>query len=228
MIIASFPSSPWQANCYVVAPAEGGPCVVIDPGVDSSATVQSALEQYQWSLAGVLLTHGHIDHIGDAAEIANDHGVPVWLHEADEFMLTQPALGLGAGTEAMLQQMIGRLTLARPKHLIGLRGVSSIRVAGMDFGVRHAPGHSPGSVLFSAPDEDGDLVWCGDVIFAGSIGRSDLPGGSQQILNQSLKDAILTLDQTTRLLPGHGPSTTVRRERRSNPYLQATFLESQF
>lgn len=224
MIIASFPSSPWQANCYLVAAGRGGQVVIIDPGLEAAAVVESALQEYDWTPAGVLLTHGHVDHIGDAARLANEHGIGVWMHPDDDFMLTEPARGLGVDSIPILTQL-SALQLPAPTIRHRLAGVAGVDLAGLHFGVQHAPGHSPGSVIYTVQDAEGPLVWCGDVVFAGSIGRSDLPGGDQAILSRSLRDKILTLPDSARLLPGHGPTSTVGRERRTNPYLQADFLE---
>ena len=178
-------------------------------------------------LAAVLLTHGHVDHCGDAAALANEHEVPVFMHSGDRAWLTHPALGLGAGTEAMLAEM-GCATLPEPRQLELLDSVRDLQLAGIEFTVTPAPGHSPGCVLFRVADQDGPIVFTGDVVFQGSIGRTDLPGGDMSVMRDSLRDTILGLPDDTRLLSGHGPGTTMGVERGTNPYLQTSFLEATF
>ncbi|MDR2620684.1 MAG: MBL fold metallo-hydrolase [Propionibacteriaceae bacterium] len=224
MFIASFATGPWQANCYLIWQDSALETVVIDPGVDAAPTVQSELQKRGLRLAGVLCTHGHVDHIADAARLANEAGVPMWLHSADDYMLTTPSAGIGADSVPLMRQLFGADSLPAPLQREDLLGVASLTVAGITFRVTHTPGHTPGCVVFTTADADGDIAFGGDLVFAGSIGRTDLPGGDSAQMVKSLRDVVLSWDDTTRLLPGHGEATILARERVVNPYLQPYFL----
>lgn len=223
MLVASFPAGPWQANCYVIS-ADGRRAVVVDPGVDAAASVQRVVDEHGLSVEGVLLTHGHIDHVATAADVADGHGVPAWLHAADRELLTDPASGRPE-MQAMLAQL--NVSVREPADLRLIEDGERVECAGMAFDVVHAPGHRPGCVLFrhellerlpEAPDLV-ELIFTGDVVFAGSIGRTDLPGGDDAAMRVSLRDVVLALPDAAALLPGHGAQTTMARERVANPYL---------
>lgn len=223
MLIAGFPSGPWQANCYVVS-GDGRRCVVIDPGMGAAAEVERIVGERGLTVEGVLLTHGHIDHVADAAAVADAHGVPAWLHAADRELLTDP----GPGIRQALAPLFGALDLREPADLRLLAGGETVDVAGLAFRVVHAPGHRPGCVLFRLPLADSapltEVVFTGDVVFAGSIGRTDLPGGDPDAMVTTLAGVVLGLPDTAALLPGHGGQSTMARERADNPYLQPSFL----
>lgn len=224
MFIASFASGPWEANCYLVGRQDEAECVVIDPGVGAFDVVENALQSNGWTLVGVIATHGHIDHIAAAAELANAHDVPMWMHSADDYMLTNPAAGLGLGSEPLVVQVLGSTALPAPRQRETLDDVEVLAVAGLDFAVQHAPGHSPGSCILTLEDPEGPVVFVGDVVFAGSIGRTDLPRGNAETMSTTLSKVILPIDDRARLLPGHGPMTTMAKERLTNPFLQPSFL----
>ncbi|MDR1355550.1 MAG: MBL fold metallo-hydrolase [Propionibacteriaceae bacterium] len=226
MFIASFATGPWQANCYLIRRDHASETVAVDPGVDAAAMLTQLLQEHDWTLAGVLCTHAHVDHIADAARLANVTHVPLWLHSADDYMLTQPSAGLGADSIPLMKQLFGADELEAPVLREDLAGVSAITVAGITFQVTHTPGHTPGSVVFTVPQDDGDLAFVGDLVFAGSIGRTDLPGGDPQQMVASLRRVVLGWDDATKLLPGHGETTVLARQRVVNPYLQVQFLES--
>lgn len=224
VFIDPFVVSPWQTNCYLLSASEPSsgtpqPAVVIDPGVDSRAVVERALRVGNRQLAGVICSHGHIDHVADAAELANDHGVPLWLHPADRPMLTEPALGLGPGGEALIEQLLGTTKLPTPDDLRELGDGQLLEVAGLSFTVTHAPGHTPGCVVLLSEGDDGPVLFSGDVLFAGSIGRVDLPGGSMAQMMVSLQRLRAEVPAQASILPGHGPASTMARELVSNPYL---------
>lgn len=226
MFLASFPAGPWQANCYLFGLTDGH-VVVVDPGVDAAETVRRAVEEHDLTVDAVLLTHGHIDHVAEAAQVADHFGVPAWLHGADRELLTDPSSG-----REQMQQMIAQLgvEVREPADLRLIEGGETLHAAGADFEVVHAPGHRPGCVLFRVrPDEplEGDLdelIFTGDVVFAGSIGRTDLPGGDDAVMRATLRDVVLPLPDAAALLPGHGPTTTMNHERTTNPYLQEAYL----
>ena len=228
MFLASFASGLWQANCYVVAPADATTCVVIDPGQNAAEVLEQALLEHRLAPAGVLLTHGHFDHVASAADFAEAHQVPVWVHPADRHLLSDPAAGLSTDSADLVQQLLGG-PLAEPADVRSL-AVDSVALAGLEFSVTHAPGHTAGSVLLGLPYPDhppiGRIVFSGDVVFAGSVGRTDLPGGDQATMLRTLQDIVLALPDDTALLPGHGDQTTMAAERAQNPYLQPAFLRN--
>ena len=226
MFLASFAAGPWQANCYLIAPGAGRECVIIDPGVEAADGVRSLLAEHSLTPAAVLATHGHIDHIASAAVLADEYGVELWLHPADRHLLTDPAAGLGGDSRALLAQYLPG-PFAEPERL-RFFGEEGIEVAGLEFSLSHAPGHTAGCVLlgvdYPGHDQLDRIVFSGDVLFAGSIGRTDLPGGDADVMRQSLAGPVLAIADTAAVLPGHGPQSTMARERATNPYLQPAFL----
>lgn len=218
VLIASFPAGPWQANCYLLARSEGGDCVVVDPGVDAADGVRQGLAQYGLRLRGVLLTHGHVDHVASAATIADQAEVPVWIHEADADLLTHPVRALGEDSGRIIEQLFGTTTFTPPADVRHYEG--DVEVAGIRFATTHAPGHTPGCTLLTPELDQTRMVFTGDVVFAGSIGRTDLPRGDAFSMASSLATAVLPLDDEVHLLPGHGPTTTMAVERAGNPWLQ--------
>lgn len=224
MFIEPLVIGPWQANCFVISANAPDartrqPAIVIDPGVNAVEAVNDSLARHHFDLAAVVCTHGHIDHVGDAARIANERGVPVYLHPADTAMLTEPALGLGPGSEVLIAQLLGTTRLPAPDDRRELAHGVSLVIAGIELEVVHAPGHSPGCVVLRGHDDDGAVLFSGDVLFAGSIGRVDLPGGSMVQMRSSLRRLRAMIDERTAILPGHGPATTMARELVMNPYL---------
>jgi glyoxylase-like metal-dependent hydrolase (beta-lactamase superfamily II) len=222
VLVTGFPAEAFDTNCYVVAAGPGEQCLIIDPGVGVLDQLDEVLEQHRLFPAAVLLTHGHFDHTFSVAPVCGARGVTAYVHPADREMLANPALGLGASVEQLFG---GRLTYTEPDDVAELTDGATMTLAGLEITVDHAPGHTGGSVLFRVPgarsEWDADQICLsGDVLFAGSIGRTDLPGGSTETMLTSLRDKILPLADDTVVLPGHGPATTIGRERASNPYLR--------
>jgi glyoxylase-like metal-dependent hydrolase (beta-lactamase superfamily II) len=218
VLIAGFPSDATATNCWVVAPADGEQCVVIDPGIGVRGRLDEVIAEHRLHPIAVLLTHGHLDHTFSVVPVCQARDVPAYIHPADRSQLADPWSGLGmpAGTP-----LFGALTFAEPDDVKELGDGEKISLAGLDFAVRHAPGHSAGSVVFSlSGDDDEPRLFSGDVLFAGSIGRVDLPGGSMAAMQTSLRQVIWPMDDATAVHPGHGPATTIARERATNPYLQ--------
>lgn len=204
-----------ETNCYVVAPDRGGPCVIIDaPGdLEGIADLLAANDLYPQAL---LVTHAHIDHAGAAADVVERWSINAYLHPDDEWLAADPM--------AQLRSLFGG---ALPGWLVGnfeppsrwnpLDAGTSIDLAGIGFDVLHTPGHTPGHCCFHIAGDG--VLFSGDQLFAGSIGRTDLPGGDYGQLMRSMATEILTLDDATAVLPGHGPATTISRERLTNPFL---------
>ena len=216
---------PWEANCYLVGATEGEECVLVDVGMDAAATAERLLDESKRRLVAVLATHGHLDHVADAHIVADAHGVPVWIHEADRHLLSDPAAGLSPDAGALVAAMYGSDKIAEPADVREWADADWHGFAGLRWTVLHAPGHTPGSVLLHVSDGRESRLLSGDVLFANSIGRTDLPGGSMSEMAASLRDVVLTLPYDLTVLPGHGPATKIGRECVSNPYLQPTFLE---
>jgi hydroxyacylglutathione hydrolase len=235
VLVAGFPAGAFAANCYVVASAPGQECVIVDPGQDAERGIEELLAEHRLRPAAVLLTHGHIDHIWSVAPVCGAKGIPAYIHPRDRVLLSDPAKGfpLGAG-----QELFGGLEFTEPDDVKELADGMTLSLVGLEITVNHAPGHTEGSVTFRLPleprsaqapitaqgkstmDEAGvDVLFSGDLLFAGSIGRTDLPGGDYPTILRSLAQVCLTLPDQTVVLSGHGPQTTIGAERRSNPFL---------
>jgi hydroxyacylglutathione hydrolase len=211
MLIASFPAGTFQTNCYLVADSAGAEALVIDPGQDAMPGIEELCAEHRLRPVAVLLTHGHLDHLWSVAPLAGSHGIPAWIHPRDRHLLTDPLAGVGPELRAMLPG----LELAEPDDVRELADGQVLDLAGVRLVADHTPGHTPGHVTF----RDEQVLFAGDLVFAGSIGRTDLPGGSLPEMLASLAGRFLTLPDELQVLPGHGPATTVGRERASNPFL---------
>ena len=219
MQIVGFPAGMFQTNCYIVSD-DSGDCVIVDPGQDSEAQVRQQVSEAGLRPRAVLLTHGHLDHIWNAQQVADHYGVPAYIHPDDREMLSDPAKGLSLDLSAMLKGA----EFTEPAEVIEVFDGDTLTFGSMVFDVDHVPGHSPGSVSFRilVESEQGPrmVVLGGDVLFQDGVGRTDLPAGDTDVLMQSIAKKFLVLDDDAVVLPGHGPSTTVGRERRSNPFLR--------
>ncbi|AUG75982.1 hydrolase [Kitasatospora sp. MMS16-BH015] len=219
MFVAGFPAGAWGTNCYLVAPAAGEECVIVDPGHEAAQGVEDLIREHRLKPVAVLLTHGHIDHVASVMPVCGATGVPAWIHPEDRYMLADPERGLG---RSLGQQLMGSITVGEPDDVRELTDGSVLKLAGMELTVDHAPGHTKGSVTFRTPASKDipPVFFSGDLLFAGSIGRTDLPGGSSESMMASLARVCLPLDDATVVLSGHGGQTTIGRERATNPYLQ--------
>ncbi|MEV4628651.1 MBL fold metallo-hydrolase [Micromonospora sp. NPDC049523] len=222
MFVAGFPADAFGTNCYVVATAPGEQCVVVDPGIGVVDRLDELLAEHRLQPAAVLLTHGHLDHVFSVAPVCGARGITAYVHPADLELLADPSKGISLDLEQLLG---GRLPYTEPEDVAELTDGANMNLAGLEITVDHAPGHTGGSVMFRLPgagsEWDADQICLsGDVLFAGSIGRTDLPGGSMPAMLTSLRDKVLPLADDTVVLPGHGPRTTIGRERASNPYLR--------
>ncbi|WP_019146519.1 MBL fold metallo-hydrolase [Aeromicrobium massiliense] len=226
MLVASFPAGPLQANCYLVARDRGAGCVVVDPGQDAFEGVRAAAAEHDLTPAAVLVTHGHFDHMWDAHAVAAEHGCPVWIHPADRHLLTDPMAAISNESAGMLRAQLGidgDVALPEPADVRDAVDGARIEVDGLTLTVTHVPGHTPGTVVYTTdyPDRDdvSALMFSGDFLFAGSIGRTDLTGGDHAQMIQSLTDAVVPQRDDVVVLPGHGPQTSVGQERATNPFL---------
>jgi glyoxylase-like metal-dependent hydrolase (beta-lactamase superfamily II) len=222
VLVTGFPADAFGTNCYVVATGPGEQCVIVDPGIGVLDRLDEVLAEKRLFPAAVLLTHGHIDHTFSVAPVCGARGITAYVHPADLEMLADPAKGLSADLTELFG---GRLHYTEPEDVAELTDGATLSLAGLEITVDHAPGHTGGSVLFRLPGsgsswEAEQICLSGDVLFAGSIGRTDLPGGNTETMLSSLRDKVLPLADDTVVLPGHGPSTTIGRERAQNPYLR--------
>ena len=231
MLVTGFPSAVFGTNCYVVATGPGQECLVVDPGIEVVDQLSAVLREQRLRPAAVLLTHGHLDHTYSVTPVCGAHGVAAYVHPDDRERLVNPlAEFASSGLLAMLEQQFGRAaTWAEPDDVVEVGDGTPIEVAGLRVDVVHAPGHTAGSVMFALPGvpeeavRDQDLsrtLLTGDVLFAGSIGRTDLPGGDPAAMQRSLRERVLTQPDDSLVLPGHGPATTLGRERAGNPFLR--------
>lgn len=218
MLVAGFPAGSLGANCYLVAPGAGEQCVIIDPGEDAAAGVEEAVREHRLQPVAVLLTHGHVDHTMSVIPVCGDYGVPAYVHPDDRGMLTDPQswLGIAPGTP-----IFGQSKFVEPDEVRELTDGVVLSLAGLEITVDHAPGHTKGSVTFRTPEQQDipRVLFTGDLLFAGAVGRWDLPGGDREELLASLARVCLPLPDETVVLSGHGPQTTIGRERATNPFL---------
>ena len=217
MLVAGFPAGSFQTNCWLVAAEPGSEALVVDPGQDALAGIEELCARHRLKPVAALLTHGHLDHVWTVAPLAGAHDIPAFIHPADRHLLTDPLAGFGPEARAAF----GGLALQEPDDVRELADGQVVELAGLRLHVDHTPGHTPGHVTFRSAAEAGQpgRLLAGDLVFAGSIGRTDLPGGSTAEMLASLASRLLTLEDDTVVLPGHGPTTTVGRERATNPFL---------
>lgn len=212
MRVVSIPAWVAATNAYLVYEERGSAGVLIDAPPDPDLVAAVAVE-HDVSIAAILLTHGHIDHTGGAGKLARGHGSEVYVHPDDDFLTLHPL--------EQVRRMFGMEPAGSyevPDRLTDLDDGLVLDVAGFSFETRHTPGHTPGHCVFYVGDEE--TLFSGDQLFAGSIGRTDLPGGSTPDLIASMVAKVLVLPSGTRVLPGHGNETTIEHERRTNPFLQ--------
>ena len=224
MFIEGLPLWLAETNAWIVASEPGGECVLIDAPPDPTAIV-TRLHHHGVRLVALLSTHGHVDHVGGIGTVVRADGVadpsgssvPVHIHDDDKHMLLDP-VGTSGAFGRMLEGV--GLDLRPPELIYGLDDGQRVSGAGMTFTAIHTPGHTRGSVCFLL-ETDGNppILFSGDHLFAGSIGRTDLPGGSYDALMASMAEKILPMSDDVQVLPGHGPTTTVGRERATNPFL---------
>lgn len=191
---------------------------MVDPGQDAVEPLDALLAEHRLTPVAVLLTHGHFDHTFSVTPVCDGHDIAAWIHPEDREMLADPMKGLSREAAAFFG---GRLEMREPRSVEEMSDGATLELAGLTLRVDHTPGHTRGSVVFTTDTPEGiEVILAGDTLFAGSIGRTDLPGGDHAEMLASLRDKLLTRSDDALVLPGHGATTTIGRERASNPFLQ--------
>ena len=216
----------FETNCWILALGTGQECIIVDPGMAKPNLVKEIEEKISdlnLKPVAVLITHGHLDHTFSVLPLTKQVPMRTFITGADRFLLTDPmgALDRGGVSEQFLKAF-GMEKFKEPDEVVELEDFLTFEVAGMQITSIFAPGHTKGSVIFTVDDQQ---LISGDVLFAGSIGRTDLPTGSANEMRKTLRDRILTLPDGLNVLPGHGGQTTIGTERVRNPYLQDVFLD---
>jgi glyoxylase-like metal-dependent hydrolase (beta-lactamase superfamily II) len=213
MLVAGFPAQMYATNCWVLATGEGSECIVIDPGMpDVSMELADLLSKHRLKPVATLLTHGHLDHTFSVVPICDGYGIPAYIHSEDRNLLIDPAAAVSPEFASTLSAM----TFTEPKEVKELKNGEEFELVGLKIKAIHSPGHTRGSLMFLVDDE---TLVSGDVLFAGSIGRTDLPTGSSSDMQKTLIKKVLPLNDEIRVLPGHHQETKIGYERKNNPYL---------
>ncbi len=205
MILDTLPTGPLEVNCYIIGCEETREAAVIDPGGDVDRILQ-LLRKHRLNAVKIINTHGHFDHIGGNRALLEATGAELIIHQDDRLLLDQ------AGTHAANFGLRADPSPAPTRELIG---GETLQLGKLSLQVIHTPGHSPGGICLYVED----ILIVGDTLFAGSIGRTDLPGGDHQLLINGIKEKLLSLPEATRVYPGHGPMTTIGQEKLYNPFL---------
>ncbi|NOY06903.1 MAG: MBL fold metallo-hydrolase [Chlorobi bacterium] len=207
MTIQQFEFGPVDTIGYIIHDGDSSPALIIDAPMDSSEAIVSYVARHSLSPVALILTHGHWDHTGNAASICKRLKIPAWIHELDNHMMEHP------------EELLFDLPFEPESYTADrfLENGEKISCGNLSCTIHHVPGHTPGHVVIHFPDEG--VVFAGDVLFMGSVGRTDLPGGDYDTLMQSIIKKLLSLPGDTQVLPGHGPPTTIAREMQSNPFI---------
>ena len=212
MILERLMVGPFQENCYVVGDEASGVGALIDPG-DEAARIALTVEQTNLEISQIILTHAHIDHVGAVAALVDEYACPVLMHAEAEPMLRQLP-----NQAVMMGLRFGKV----PEVDRYIEDEEVLMVGDLSFTALYTPGHAPGHLAFYAGQQG--LVFSGDALFAGGVGRTDLPGGSMELLMRSIEERLLTLPDETAVYSGHGPETTIGEERANNPFLRGGLL----
>lgn len=235
MLIENLVAPFFSTNCWIIATEKSEECLIIDPGIaipDFTHEILEVISRYRLKPVAALLTHGHLDHTFSVVPLSRSSSavdLVAYIHSEDRILLTEPERAMSMESRnliATLQAESGISKFTEPPQVKELRSGDVVDLAGLSISAIHAPGHTRGSLMFrirhsSSGDE---VISTGDVLFAGSIGRTDLPTGSAVEMAQTLREKVLTLPDSLRVLPGHGPETTIARERSNNPYLRESSL----
>ena len=215
VLIDSFAAPMFATNCWVLATEPGSECVVIDPGMpDVSSQLDEILQRHNLKPVAIIATHGHLDHTFSIQPIADGYSIPTYIHSEDRDFLASPEKLHGQEFVTTLSVM----NFVEPAEVRELRNGDLIDLVGLSFRAIHAPGHTRGSLMFEVSNE---VLVSGDVLFAGSIGRTDLPTGSAKDMEETLRKKVIPLSDHLQVLPGHGPETSMAYEKKNNPYLKS-------
>ena len=216
----------FETNCWILSTGANQECLIIDPGMakpDLVAAIMDKISKHNLKPVAVLITHGHIDHFFTLVPLTKATPLRTYISTQDRYLLSDPLKSLMQdGPTKHLIDSFGPKDFKEPDEVIELADFQKFEIAGLTIESILAPGHTKGSLMFEINDEQ---LISGDVLFAGSIGRTDLPTGSASDMRKTLKERVLTLPDHLNVLPGHGPQTTIANERRNNPYLQGEFLD---
>ena len=222
MLVRSFIAPMFATNCWVIANEPGGECIIIDPGAANFASVEAGnitseieliVSEEGFKPVAALLTHGHLDHTFSIQPLSDGYEIPTYIHSEDRRYISNPAGIISPEFASQLSSTV----FTDPANLDTLNDGALLSFLGLEIRAIHAPGHTKGSLMFMVNDE---VLVSGDVLFAGSIGRTDLPSGSAVDMKRTLSSKILPLHDDVRVLPGHGDETTIKFERKNNPYLR--------
>jgi glyoxylase-like metal-dependent hydrolase (beta-lactamase superfamily II) len=213
MLVDSFAAKMYATNCWVLASEPGSECVVIDPGMPNvSLELEELLTRHKLKPVAIIATHSHLDHTFSIQPLADGYSIPTYIHSQDRPYLTRPQDQVSPEFSETLQGM----SFIEPHDVRELRNGEVLNLVGLSFKTIHSPGHTGGSLMFEVDDE---VLVTGDVLFAGAIGRTDLPTGSASEMEETLRKKVLPLGDHLRVLPGHGPETILAHEKKTNPYL---------
>lgn len=205
MLIKVFEVGPYLSNCYLVGDEATRVGMILDPGFEAQ-TIRSGIRSHNFAIEKIVLTHGHLDHIGAVSELKSKTGAELLIHRQDGLMLTDPRENLSAFSgENIKAPAADRL----------LEDGEVISVGSLKFDILHTPGHSPGGICLHSDK----LIFTGDTLFAGSIGRTDFPGSDYDTLMRSIREKLMVLPDDTTIYPGHGPKSTIGQERQFNPFV---------
>jgi glyoxylase-like metal-dependent hydrolase (beta-lactamase superfamily II) len=214
MLVTNFQAQAFATNCWILSTGRGQECIVVDPGMPNvSQELAEKLREFDLKPVAVLVTHGHLDHTFSVQPICDGYEIPAMIHSDDRELLLHPERAHGA---EFIAQLSG-IKWEEPREIVELKDNQNFELVGLKFRAIHSPGHTKGSVMFEVNSE---ILISGDVLFAGSIGRTDLPGGSWSAMQKSLREKVLPLPDVMQVLPGHGPETSIGRERKYNQFLQ--------
>lgn len=214
MLVLTYPAPMFATNCWVISPGQGQECIIIDPGMpDISDEITMLIEEHQLKPVASILTHGHLDHTFSIVPLADGYEIPAYIHSEDRRLISDPA---GALSPEFMTQ-IAAMKFTEPRDVRELNNGDELNLLGMHLKAIHAPGHTRGSMMFLLNEK---ILISGDVLFAGSIGRTDLPTGSAKQMKETLLNKVLPLSDDLRVLTGHGAETTIKFERKNNPFLK--------
>lgn len=227
MILELVTAQYFGTNCWIFAPSKGSECFIVDPGMaipDLVGQIGEVVERHKLKPIATIVTHGHLDHTFSVQAFDQRYGVATYIHPKDRAFLANPGgiMTPGGPTTEILRQM-GVSTFEEPADVRELTHGTEFEIAGFRIKALHAPGHTPGSTVFLVNEE---FLISGDVLFQNSIGNTSFCLGSSSDMKKTLRNVILPLSDELIVLPGHGPETTIGRERKNNDYLQERFLRS--